>query len=532
MTGGPDGGGSRPAPGGLLRPLRRGRYAAAGVVLTALKYALDRLLAAAFGRSWGWLDYWSPGAFSIDGVPRAELPFYAALLALAAPFLALGLWLTARRLRDAGLSRWLLVLFFVPVVNVLLFVTLSLVPSRPPSAAAPADPRTRSLAARVVPGSRTGSAIAGVTITTVLGIAAVALGANALGVYGWGLFLGVPFALGLVSVLVYGANEPRPMEDCIKVSLASVGLVGVGVLAVALEGAICLVMALPLILPLAVLGSIVGHGIQSRAWAVPATAHTLCATILVLPALMGIEAGGAARPEIRDVSTTVVVDAPPREVWRHVVAFPALPAPRELAFRAGIAYPVGAVIEGRGEGAVRRCRFSTGDFVEPITAWEAPHRLAFDVREQPPPMRELSPWGAVHPPHLDGFLRSRRGEFRLQALPGGRTSLTGTTWYENRMWPAAYWRLWSDGLISRIHGRVLRHVAAISEARHDARGVAHLRNVSRYSSNDQPSRRSLAARRPLRYRRSIVSRSTQKSNGFTPSGSTSMLRALTHGWAR
>ena len=474
MTGASDEG-SGPAPGRLLGPLRRGHYAAAGTVLTVLKYALDRLLAAAFGRSWGWLDYWSPGAFPIDGVPRAELPFYLALVALAAPFLALGLWLTARRLRDAGLSLWLLVLFFVPVVNVLLFVTLSLIPSRPPSAGSLAGVRSRSLTARVVPGSRTGSAIAGVTITTVLGIAAVALGANALGVYGWGLFLGVPFSLGLVSVLVYGANEPRPLEDCIKVSLASVALVGVGVLAVALEGAICLVMALPLILPLAVLGSIVGHGIQSRAWAVPASAHTLCATILVLPALMGIEAGAPAGPEIRPVSTTVVVDAPPREVWRHVVAFPALPAPREVAFRAGIAYPVGAVIEGRGKGALRRCRFSTGDFVEPITAWKAPHRLAFDVRDQPPPMRELSPWGAVHPPHLDGFLRSRRGEFRLRALPDGQTLLTGTTWYENRMWPAAYWRLWSDGLISRIHGRVLRHVAAISEAGNDAHAGAKRR---------------------------------------------------------
>jgi hypothetical protein len=53
--------------------------------------------------------------------------------------------------------------------------------------------------------------------------------------------------------------------------------------------------------------------------------------------------------------------------------------------------------------------------------------------------------------------------------------LTGTTWYENRMWPAAYWRLWSDGLISRIHGRVLRHVAAISEAGNDAHAGAKRR---------------------------------------------------------
>ena len=86
-------------------------------------------------------------------------------------------------------------------------------------------------------------------------------------------------------------------------------------------------------------------------------------------------------------------------------------------------------------------------------------------------MRELSFWGDVHPPHLDGFLRSRRGEFRLIPLPGGRTLLRGTTWYENRMWPAAYWRLWSDELIGSIHERVLAHVARWAEADHRAATV-------------------------------------------------------------
>ena len=43
-----------------------------------------------------------------------------------------------------------------------------------------------------------------------------------------------------------------------------------------------------------------------------------------------------------------------------------------------------ARIEGEGVGAIRYCSFSTGDFVEPITAWEKPHRLAFDVVKNPP----------------------------------------------------------------------------------------------------------------------------------------------------
>ena len=132
-------------------------------------------------------------------------------------------------------------------------------------------------------------------------------------------------------------------------------------------------------------------------------------------------------------------------------------------FRWGIAYPVRAVIHGDGVGAVRRCEFSTGAFVEPITAWDAPRRLAFDVTAQPDPMRELSPYAALHLPHLDSAFRARRGEFRLVALPGGRTRLEGSTWYTLDMAPARYWRLWADGFVHAIHERVLAHVKGLAE---------------------------------------------------------------------
>jgi hypothetical protein len=122
-----------------------------------------------------------------------------------------------------------------------------------------------------------------------------------------------------------------------------------------------------------------------------------------------------------------------------------------------------ARIDGAGVGAVRRCEFSTGAFVEPITVWDAPRRLAFDVAAHPAPMAEWSPYRHVTPPHLEGYLRSRHGEFRLTALEGGRTRVDGTTWYEVGMAPAAYWTLWSDALLHAVHGRVLRHVKALSE---------------------------------------------------------------------
>lgn len=69
----------------------------------------------------------------------------------------------------------------------------------------------------------------------------------------------------------------------------------------------------------------------------------------------------------------------------------------------------------------------------------------------------------LHPPHLDGYLRSNRSEFLLVALPGGRTRLEGRTWYEFEMFPQSYWTLWSNLIIHRIHQRVLLHVKQLAE---------------------------------------------------------------------
>jgi len=316
---------------------------------------------------------------------------------------------------------------------------------------------------RLLRSSAAASALAGIALTALLGAALATFATEFLHSYGYGLFVGLPFCLGLLSALVYAHRDERSASSSVQVGMLSAALASLSLLLIGAEGLICIVMALPISLPLAALGGLAAYAIQrSRGARQRATAPALFSVAFLLPSLMGLEARLEPQPAVKPVTTSIVVNAPPEVVWRHVISFPELP-PREGVFRAGIAYPIGATIDGRGVGAIRRCRFSTGDFVEPITVWDEPRLLRFSVTAQPPPMKELSPWGNVHAPHLDGFLRSREGQFRLVRLPGGRTRLQGATWYENRMWPAAYWRAWSDRLIHSIHLRVLRHVAALSE---------------------------------------------------------------------
>ena len=432
-------------------------YLAIGTTLVAVKYATDRVVAAAFDRHWDYFDYWTPSSYAIADLPRGQWPFFATLLGLSIPFLLVGLALTARRLRDSHLPLWLLALFVAPVLNVFLFVVLGLVPPREDSL----DRVGRT--GRWITSSKWASAAAGTLLTGIVAVAFVVFGVDALGNYGWGLFVGAPFSLGIVSALVFAYAEPRSRSACTAVGAASVVVASFAMIGLAQEGAICLVMALPLTLPLGALGGAVGYTLQRRPLQSAGTPRVLCSLVLLVPVVMGAESAARGEAPLLAVRTSLVVDAPRVVVWRHVVSFPPLAPPQDLLFRAGVAYPIGARIDGRGRGAVRHCRFSTGAFVEPITVWDEPRLLRFDVVAQPPPMKELSPYGTIHPRHLDGFLRSVRGQFLLRQLPDGRTLLEGTTWYRNRMWPSAYWRLWSDALIHRIHLRVLRHVKELAE---------------------------------------------------------------------
>jgi uncharacterized membrane protein YhaH (DUF805 family) len=458
----------------LTGTLSRSRYLLIGAVLFLVKYALDSTVASGYGRPWSPLNYlvWPDrSSVLVFDLPEADRQFGLTMLAIALPFIWIGVTLTLQRLRDAQLPLALVVLFFIPIVNLLLILGLCLVPPRPPEVTpvpGTALARRARMAHRKVAGESSPAAFLLACVVSVgITVGLVVVSANVLQSYGFGAFVAAPFVQGWLAAVLYGLPRRRSVGDCLGVAVAALAMAGGVLLAFAIEGLICILMASPIALVLGVLGGLVGYAVQSRPWANDAAPAMVLGLLVVMPSLMAAESAAAPAPVIREVRTEVIVDAPPDRVWKYVIAFPPLAEPTDLLFRTGIAYPQRAEIHSRGVGAMRHCVFSTGAFVEPIEVWDEPHCLAFRVTDQPPPMEELSPFH-IHPPHLDNFLVSHRGQFRLERLPDGRTRLEGTTWYTNRMWPADYWNLWSDAIIHRIHRRVLDHVRALAEAEQKA----------------------------------------------------------------
>lgn len=438
----------------LSEPVSRRAYVLSGFGLMAFKYACEALVAHAVSGVWlSPLNYLTPLLSARLAAVSNHQGTLAALAVWTLPFLWIGVSMTWRRAQDAGLHPLVAAFFFFPGLNYLLMLTLCLLPSRPQ--------RAREL--RAAPASHAmRSALFGLGVGMAIALLMVGASVLVFGVYGTTLFFATPFVMGAASAFVFNAEGERSLRETLFVAAGAVTLAGLALLLLALEGALCVLMAAPLAIPLALMGAFAGRAIALRS-SLPVRHAALL--ILPLPLAAGLESG--VRPSqgvAREVLSVVEIARPPAEVWPHVVAFSSLQEPPAWFFRLGIAYPQRATIVGRGAGAVRRCEFSTGAFVEPITAWDEPRRLAFDVAEQPPPMTELSPYRVVLAPHLDGYLQVRRGEFRLVPLEGGRTRLEGRTFYEMRVFPAEYWGLWGDAVIHEIHERVLRHIGSLAEA--------------------------------------------------------------------
>jgi uncharacterized membrane protein YhaH (DUF805 family) len=435
------------------RPVSRRQYLLTGLLLAPVKYAGDLLLVwHGTGRPWYPQDYLNPASSLIsqrlNGAPTTVLVLFGAW---ALPFLWIGVSMSMRRAMDAGRSAWLALLFFVPGVSYLFMAVMSVLPTstRIPAAAEPPRPHEHKLP----------RALLAMAAGMALGLGMLTLSVYGLASYGIGLFLGTPFVIGAITAFLFNRSYPASERETQQVVLMTFCCIAGVLLVTAAEGAVCLLMAAPLGVLIGVMGAALGRRIALHDRGPLANAML---AVVMLPFAAAIDAGRPATP-LREVRSSIVIDASPEVVWRSVIAFPPLPQPSELVFRAGIAYPKRAEIRGEGVGAVRYCIFSTGAFVEPITAWEPGRRLSFNVSEQPRPLHEWSPYAEIAPPHLDGYFRSRRGEFRLVGLPGGRTLLEGSTWYEMRLEPAGYWALFGDALIGRIHRRVLEHIRLHAE---------------------------------------------------------------------
>ncbi len=295
-------------------------------------------------------------------------------------------------------------------------------------------------------------------VTIAISLAMITLGIYFFGEYGLAMFVITPFFLGTCVTILYGFKKNISAKEATLLSFSTLGMLALFLVVFAVEGVICIIMAFPITLAVTWLGSVLGRAILNQS---PDKGPlTIIILIILIPSYSFIEQD--SDPALTSVTTAIEINASPEVVWENVLSFPELKEPTEFIFQTGIAYPINARLEGTGVGAIRHCNFTTGSFVEPITIWNEPNLLKFDVKDQPAPMKEMSFWD-IDAPHLHDYFVSKEGQFKLTKLPNGNTLLEGTTWYYHNIRPVFYWKLWSDHIIHKIHLRVLEHIKENAE---------------------------------------------------------------------
>jgi hypothetical protein len=358
-----------------------------------------------------------------------------------------------QRATNAGVSGWIAASAIAPIIQVPVIVFLCVVPPRAPKQAPPPPD------VDAVPDAAWAAAAQGVVAAIALTLLFVALGALVFGVYGYGMFVASPFVIGAITAYIVNRNQDLGVGSTFAVVALATGIGGAALLALALEGIVCIVLASPLGFAMALIGALLGRAIAVRVGS--SRGQTMGAVALV-PLIFASEWLMPTTAHF-DTQQTIEIDAPAQRVWQSIVRMDMRDEPVTLPYQLGLAYPLGGDVLGEGVGAVRRGEFSTGTAIERVTEWIPDAKLAFVVEQDVPALRELSPYKHVHAPHVRGYFRTMLTSFELVPLPHGRTQLIERTTHEIRLEPILYWMPMARWVVDQNNARVLSYIRRSAE---------------------------------------------------------------------
>lgn len=193
--------------------------------------------------------------------------------------------------------------------------------------------------------------------------------------YGWFLFVLLPIVLGLS----LGALPSKPLAItgfiiCLIVFLF--GLVTMG-----LEGFICVIMILPVVLPLIFLGGIVMHLVKRY--------HKIKAAeklpVLILPLFIFLLGAPIEKLMVTDkkkvieVRSEITLPFSNQQVYDAIKSVDTLIADKPFLMKIDLPVPQKCVLEKEEVGGLRTCYFSGGRIIEKITELEKGKVLKMDV---------------------------------------------------------------------------------------------------------------------------------------------------------
>lgn len=206
----------------------------------------------------------------------------------------------------------------------------------------------------------------------------------------WSFLAGVPCAIG--GLCAYAAAQAK---RALKAGQGDQGILGasfIAALAVAFfafaggalmrEGAICIVMSLPLFFAMGILGALIAA--LSAMFGAKTNKKVLGLMLLFPFAAAPFEQRGTPENAYQQVNRSIYIAASPAEIWQHI-NFPLDIKPVELksgfAYKIGVPYPIEARTIEPKVGGTRQLQWERGvKFEEVITAWDENRHVAWKYK--------------------------------------------------------------------------------------------------------------------------------------------------------
>ncbi|RMA58915.1 SRPBCC family protein [Ulvibacter antarcticus] len=282
------------------------------------------------------------------------------------------------------------------------------------------------------------------------------------GNYGWTLFFLAPFLLGFIPSFIMSNLGVVGLKKSILLGLFTLFIACVGLIVFGIEGFMCIILSLPLFIVSVILGAFSSTRINLKIMNKPGMVLGILALYCV--AFFTLDYFNYT-DELVPVITSEVIDAPKEVIWDLITHDLEIEKPNKFILRTGMSYPVSISVYGKGKDAVRHFNFSTGSYLQPITVWNEPNLLQYNIDKEPLHMTESNPLWEIHPPHLTGYFVSEKGQISLTTVSNGKTKVEYSTWNKVHMTPVAYWKLLSTAVIHHVHKQFFKSLKESVESK-------------------------------------------------------------------
>ncbi len=264
-------------------------------------------------------------------------------------------------------------------------------------------------------------------------------------IYGWLFFIILPMVIGIT----IGAT-PSKKHFLVGGMLALIAF-ALLLFAFGLEGIVCLLMAMPILLPTIFIPAVISyyyHKIRKK----NRNLKTTLVPLLIFFTLAPIEHYYTKNGETISISSEMILPYSTSEVFNAIKSFDTLDGPKPFLMKLDLPIPQKCILEKEEVGALRTCYFEEGKIVQRVTAWKKNKLMKMDIIDYGLTGRD--------------WLTFKKAAYLFETLNNGYCKITRISTYKSTLKPRIYWLPFEKMGIEQEHEYVFNNLKEKLVANH------------------------------------------------------------------